>query len=154
MHVLIPFLGISILCLWSLHSYVLLRHVPGPWAAAWTNLLRMSWILSDRAHEIHIDLHQKYGKLVRFGPNMVSVGDPAEIQTIYNFTVKFAKVKKQCPFSKLPWMMQEFLMSPCSLTSIKCSSFMQKANPYLRYLQLRMKICIVCSRNPLHPSTL
>lgn len=92
MDILIPFLGISILCLWSLHSYILLRHVPGPLAAAWTNLLRMSWVLSDRAHEMHIDLHQKYGKLVRFGPNMVSVGDPAEIQTIYNFTVKFAKV--------------------------------------------------------------
>ena len=91
MGVLIPLLGILILCLWSLNSYILLRHVPGPLMAAFTDLVRMSWILSDRAHEIHIDLHQKYGPLVHFGPNMVSVGDPAEIQMIYRFTGKFVK---------------------------------------------------------------
>jgi hypothetical protein len=91
--VLIPLLGLLILSLWSFHSYVLLRQVPGPFLAALSNLPRVSWILSNQAHDIHIDLHQKYGKLVRFGPNMVSVSDPAEIPNLYSFTGKFVKVR-------------------------------------------------------------
>ena len=81
-----------ILCLWSLYSYSLLRNIPGPFLAAFTNLPRVSWILSDKAHDIHIDQHEKYGKLVRFGPNMVSVGDATEIPAIYSFKGNFGKV--------------------------------------------------------------
>ena len=84
---------VFILSLLSLHSYLLLRGIPGPLLAAFSNLPRVSWVLSGRAHDIHIHLHRQYGKLVRFGPNMVSVGDPAEIQTLYSFTGKFTKVK-------------------------------------------------------------
>lgn len=89
----IPILGLLIFSLWSLYSYILLQQIPGPFLAAFSNLPRVSWILSNRAHDIHIDLHQKYGKLVRFGPNMVSVGDAAEIPNLYGFTGKFAKVR-------------------------------------------------------------
>ena len=32
-----------------------------------------------------IDLHQRYGKLVRTGPNEVSVSDLAAIKKIYGF---------------------------------------------------------------------
>ena len=78
--------------LWSFHSYFRLRHVPGPFIAAWTNLPRLSWVLSNRAHDIHIQLHRRYGKIVRFGPNMVSISDPAEISTIYGFNPIFQKV--------------------------------------------------------------
>ncbi|PVI03916.1 hypothetical protein DM02DRAFT_652151 [Periconia macrospinosa] len=45
----------------------------------------MLWVNSNRAHEIHIKLHRKYGHTTRFGPNMVSVSDPKEINTIYSF---------------------------------------------------------------------
>ena len=85
------FAPISVL-LWLLHSYFRLRDVPGPFVAAWTNLPRLSWVLSNRAHEIHIQLHRQYGKMVRFGPNMVSISDPAEISTIYGFNPVFQKV--------------------------------------------------------------
>lgn len=91
--IFIPVLGLLVLALWSLNSYVLLHQIPGPLLAAFSNLPRVSWVLSNQAHDIHINLHQKYGKLVRFGPNMVSVGDPAEIQNLYSFTGKFTKVK-------------------------------------------------------------
>lgn len=47
------------------------------------NLPRVSWVLSKRVHESHIELHEKYGDQVCFGPNMVSVADSAEIPTIY-----------------------------------------------------------------------
>jgi len=78
--------------LWLLRSYLRLRHVPGPFLASLTNFPRLSWVLTGRAHDIHIGLHRKYGKIVRFGPNMVSVADPAEIPNIYSFSGKFAKV--------------------------------------------------------------
>ena len=73
-------------------SYLRLRQVPGPFLAAWTNLPRVSWALSKRAHEIHIELHEKYGDLVRFGPNMVSISDPREIPTLYPMRPGFVKV--------------------------------------------------------------
>jgi len=91
---LYPAVGVLILCLWSLRSYLRLRRVPGPSLAAISNLPRVSWVLWNRAHDIHIALHQRYGKLVRFGPNMVSVGDAAEIPNLYGFTGKYAKVRK------------------------------------------------------------
>ena len=75
-----------------LESYIRLRQVPGPFLAAWSNLPRVSWALSKRAHEIHIELHEKYGDLVRFGPNMVSVSDPREIPTLYPMRPGFVKV--------------------------------------------------------------
>ena len=87
-----PFLAISLTLLWAVRSYIILRHVPGPFLAAWTNLPRLSWVMSNRAHDIHIQLHRQYGKLVRFGPNMVSISDPAEIPTIYGFNPIFQKV--------------------------------------------------------------
>ena len=85
--------GLLVLSLWCLHSYLRLHQVPGPFLATISNLPRVLWILSNRAHDLHIDLHKRYGKLVRFGPNMVSVGDPAEIPNLYGYTAKFAKVK-------------------------------------------------------------
>nr|Q0CRQ3.2 RecName: Full=Cytochrome P450 monooxygenase ATEG_03631; AltName: Full=Azasperpyranone A biosynthesis cluster A protein ATEG_03631 [Aspergillus terreus NIH2624] len=85
-----------------LRSYLRLAHIPGPFAAGWTNLPRFSWVLSFKAHDIHTALHRKYGPLVRFGPNMVSVGDPKEVGHIYGFTD--------------PWMKSDFyhalLMKP------------------------------------------
>lgn len=81
-------------CLYHvLRSYLKLSHVPGPFLASLSNLPRVSWVSSKRAHEIHIELHEKYGDLVRFGPNMVSVADPAEIPTIYPMRPGFVKVR-------------------------------------------------------------
>ena len=87
-----PLFAAVVVLLWSVHSYFRLRDVPGPFIAAWTNLPRLSWVLSNRAHDIHIQLHRQYGKMVRFGPNMVSISDPAEISTIYGFNPVFQKV--------------------------------------------------------------
>lgn len=72
-------------------AYFRLSHIPGPFFAKFTNLQRFSWVLSLRAHEIHTEQHRKYGPLVRFGPNMVSVGDPREIGTIYSFKEPWRK---------------------------------------------------------------
>ncbi|PVH96859.1 cytochrome P450 [Periconia macrospinosa] len=67
----------------SLYQYARLYNIPGPFLARWTNLQRTYWVWGRRAHEIHIAQHEKYGKLVRCGPNMVSVGNATEIDKIY-----------------------------------------------------------------------
>ena len=72
-------------------TYTRLSHVPGPFLAAFTNIVRLRWVLTRKAQYIHIDLHRKYGPLVRIGPNTVSVGDPAEIQQIYGLTGSYVK---------------------------------------------------------------
>ncbi|OAL64901.1 hypothetical protein A7C99_4337 [Trichophyton rubrum] len=54
----------------SVKSYYRLSHIPGPFFARFTNIPRLLWVKSFNAHRIHIDLHKKYGPIVRFGPNM------------------------------------------------------------------------------------
>ncbi|KAL8793045.1 MAG: hypothetical protein Q9195_004356 [Heterodermia aff. obscurata] len=68
-----------------LFSYIRLRHIPGPRWAAFTNLVRRSWVNTGHAHQIHTDLHHKYGTVVRFGPNAVMVSQPKAIEQIYGF---------------------------------------------------------------------
>ena len=86
---LVPILAVLVS---SVNSYFRLSHIPGPFWAKFTNFPRFSWVLTYRAHEIHIALHRQYGPIVRFGPNMVSVGDPKEIGTIYGFKQSWRKV--------------------------------------------------------------
>jgi hypothetical protein len=86
-------LVVALLIIFHLYkTWAKLRHIPGPFLARLTNLPRFCWVWSRKAHEIHIDLHEKHGKLVRFGPNMVSVGDPSEIPNIYRMHAPLLKV--------------------------------------------------------------
>ena len=75
----------------SLRSYIRLRHIPGPRAAALTNLVRRSWVTTGRAHQIHTALHRRYGTVVRFGPDAVMVSQPKAIDKIYGFKTRFLK---------------------------------------------------------------
>jgi len=71
--------------------YWRLRHIPGPFWAKFTNVQRVLWVKSRRAHEIHQALHDKYGEVVQFGPNMVSLANPAWIPTVYPIRPGFPK---------------------------------------------------------------
>lgn len=73
-------------------TWARLRHIPGPFLAKFTNLPRLYWVYKRNAHDTHIALHKKYGKIVRMGPNMVSVGDATEVQNIYKMKGSFQKV--------------------------------------------------------------
>lgn len=75
-------------------------HIPGPFLASITNIPRVRWGYSGRAHEIQIDLHKKYGKLVRLGPNCISVGDPLAIPQIYGTGANFPKVSISPDFQR------------------------------------------------------
>lgn len=83
---------VTLLAIHTYRSYIRLSHIPGPLPAAITNLQRLYWVYTRRAHETHIQLHSKYGALVRCGPNMVSVGSALEIDKIYKMRDPLLKV--------------------------------------------------------------
>jgi hypothetical protein len=69
-----------------------LAHIPGPWLASVTDLWRLVTVTKGSSHEVDLELHRRYGPLVRLAPNLISVADPAEIPTIYGISSKFYKV--------------------------------------------------------------
>ncbi|KAF5541458.1 cytochrome p450 oxidoreductase [Fusarium phyllophilum] len=68
-----------------------LRAVPGPLLARYTNLWYL-WRLSKSqfAYE-NIALHEKYGNIVRYGPNRFSFCDPRASKVIYGHGSHFVK---------------------------------------------------------------
>ena len=88
---LLVYLALATVLVWMLLSYLRLRHVPGPFLASLTDLFRLFWVYKGNAGDKHTSLHRKYGPLVRFGPNMVSVSAPSEIGVIYDIHGTFPK---------------------------------------------------------------
>lgn len=76
-------------------GYQRLSQFPGPVWARFTNLPRVRWLQTGRSHDIHMDLHDKYGTFVRLGPNMISISDPNALPTVYPSR---PGVKKVCQF--------------------------------------------------------
>ncbi|KAH7313945.1 cytochrome P450 CYP4/CYP19/CYP26 subfamily [Stachybotrys elegans] len=70
-----------------------LRHIPGPFPGNMTNFLRVKWVTTKRAHLILQEMHEKYGEVVRIGPNTVSFNNPSIIPTIYTARTGFPKAK-------------------------------------------------------------
>lgn len=71
-----------------------MRHIPGPFLASISNFPRMSWVPTKRAHLILQEMHEKYGEVVRIGPNMVSFSNPEAIPTVYPTRQGFPKVRE------------------------------------------------------------
>jgi hypothetical protein len=69
-----------------------LRQLPGPRLAAYSRLWNLLTASRGDAHETFQKLHQKYGKVVRTGPNHVAIADPTMIPVIYGTNNKFLKV--------------------------------------------------------------
>jgi hypothetical protein len=65
--------------------------VPGPFWAPCTDFWRLLVVWGRRPELKHIQLHEKYGPLVRLGPNVVSVSDPEAIRVIYSHTSVYKK---------------------------------------------------------------
>ena len=68
--------------------------IPGPTLAAYTKFWRLHDVYKGHAHLTAIDLHRKYGPLVRIAPNHVSVADPKMIPVIYTNKGDFTKVRE------------------------------------------------------------
>ena len=74
---------LAIVLLRQLFTWYSLRKIPGPLLAASTDLWRAYYFNNGRlASKLHA-LHEKYGPVVRTGPNHVSVSDPAGVPLIY-----------------------------------------------------------------------
>jgi benzoate 4-monooxygenase len=65
--------------------------IPGPPAAAFTNLWLMYQCRRGRRYLAVDAAHEKYGKLVRIQPHHVSVADAAAIQIVYGHGNGFVK---------------------------------------------------------------
>ncbi|THH27801.1 hypothetical protein EUX98_g6398 [Antrodiella citrinella] len=68
-----------------------LHRVPGPFFAKWTSLWYGFAGHSGRVDQIILDLHKRYGKVVRIGPNQVSIQDADALRSIYGFSSKALK---------------------------------------------------------------
>jgi hypothetical protein len=66
--------------------------IPGPFLARVTKFYRV-WLFWDGCGpERYIELHQKYGTVVRTGPNHVSISNPELIPIVYDLRHNFKKV--------------------------------------------------------------
>ncbi|CVL12361.1 related to pisatin demethylase cytochrome P450 [Fusarium proliferatum] len=79
-----------------------LSRIPGPSFAKWTRLWRLHDVYKGQSHQTAIRLHKKHGPLVRIAPNIISVGDPAAIKTIYGLTGAFTK-SAFYPIQSISW---------------------------------------------------
>ncbi|KAH0593197.1 hypothetical protein MHUMG1_08919 [Metarhizium humberi] len=104
---------VVIYLIWRLCGiYWRLQHVPGPFFAKFTNLQRVWWVKTGRAHEYHRQMHANYGSIVRFGPNMVSISDPGVIQAIYPSRAGFPKGALPAVFNTQDEDLHKRLRSP------------------------------------------
>lgn len=69
-----------------------LKNVPGPFLARITELWRTSKYFKGTWHTDILELHRRYGSVVRISPNEVSVVHPDLVTTIYSHSKGTAKV--------------------------------------------------------------
>ncbi|KAL6856416.1 cytochrome P450 [Trichoderma novae-zelandiae] len=72
--------------LWHVVAYLTspLRKYPGPLLAAYTNFYRMYYAYRGNMHLISKKLHDKYGPVVRMGPNYLDVDYSSLIKTCFD----------------------------------------------------------------------
>ena len=76
-----------------------LHRFRGPFLAKFSQL----WLLIDtwrnKHHLTAIALHEKHGNIVRLGPNVLSLADPADVKLVYGIGKHFNKSTFYKPFS-------------------------------------------------------
>ncbi|KAI2634856.1 pisatin demethylase [Hypomontagnella submonticulosa] len=68
-----------------------LNKYPAPFPAQFTDWFRFYKVWLRRPEQWHIKLHDKYGDIVRLGPNSLSFGNPNAIKVIYGLGKGFTK---------------------------------------------------------------
>ena len=76
--------------------YNALRRIPGPLVASFSNLWKVKAVYNEEMHTRDIAVHEKYGPVVRIGPNHVSVSSPESFYKVHASRTAFAKVV-MCP---------------------------------------------------------
>lgn len=82
--VLLLYLPLSTLLLWNIWGHLAspLRKYPGPVLARYTNLWRLYHTSRGSIHLVYQKLHEKYGHIVRVGPNVVDVDLPELVKPV------------------------------------------------------------------------
>ncbi|KAK4173679.1 putative cytochrome P450 pisatin demethylase [Triangularia setosa] len=68
-----------------------LNKYPGPFLASLTDWWRFYDVYRRRPERTQIELHRRYGPVVRLGPNTLSFADPEALKTIYGLNKGFVK---------------------------------------------------------------
>ncbi|KAI0418341.1 cytochrome P450 [Xylaria grammica] len=68
-----------------------LRSLPGPFLASCTRLWKIRSTVSENTNWEHVDLHRKYGPVVRIGPNEVSFSSPQVARNLLSAGKRFYK---------------------------------------------------------------
>ncbi|ORY70305.1 cytochrome P450 [Pseudomassariella vexata] len=82
---------LAALLLYHVRSWYRLRHIPGPFLASISNLWMVKNVLSGRLHEVLKDVSDRYGPLVRIGPNEVLTTDPEVIRMMNSVRSPYTK---------------------------------------------------------------
>lgn len=88
-------LGASLYILFCLVLWFIdpLRSVPGPLLARFTRLWYLYKIYKGNFERTNINLHKKYGSVVRIAPNEYSIDDVGSAKVIYGHGNAFVKVR-------------------------------------------------------------
>lgn len=86
-------LSLLLLACKSIATYRRLASVPGPFLAGFTDLWRWKAQNSRGYSARLVRLHQKYGNLVRIGPNHISISDPNAVAVVYATNPVWQKVR-------------------------------------------------------------
>ena len=94
--------------------YDQLSHIPGPLLASLTDHWRAYHQNAGKFTAFSLDLHKRYGPIVRVGPNTVHVTDATVIPAIYTNHGEFRKVsdRQQILKSKYLTMHRQTRMDP------------------------------------------
>jgi hypothetical protein len=82
----------SLIVWWIVLNTFKLRDINGPFLARYSDLWRLLKVHQGDMHNVYLKLHQKYGSLVRVGPNCVSISSPEALAAVYNISEKLPKV--------------------------------------------------------------
>ncbi|KAI9037504.1 cytochrome P450 [Aspergillus affinis] len=88
-----------------------LTNYPGPWIAAVTDLYSIYHCLAGDRHLDFLRLHEKYGPVVRFGPNRLAFCSDQAVSDIYGVRANTQKSQVYSAF-------KHFFAVPASLTTI------------------------------------
>jgi hypothetical protein len=75
------------------------RDIPGPLIGSITSYYRVWLLIRGVAPTEYASLHRKYGKVVKTGPNHVSIADVWCIPIVYDSKHKFIKVTAAYPLT-------------------------------------------------------
>lgn len=87
--VLAVLLGATILYISYINFTTSLRRIPGPFLAKYSKLWLVHVTRQRKRHFHDIELHEKYGPIVRVSPTQVSLASPQAVKIVYGTVSNF-----------------------------------------------------------------